>query len=228
MKKGYIVTIDGPAGAGKSTVSRQLAEKLEGKLLDTGAMYRAVAYFAVERAAKTAREFSQITKEIQFDVDLETGNILIDGIDLGHRIRTEEMSKFASYVSQFKSVRSVLTVRQRRIGKKLSQRYPVVVEGRDIGTVVFPKEKFKFFVTASSEVRAKRRYQQLKRHGAKGLTQKKILKEIQKRDSQDMERKIAPLKCPKDAVIVDTSKMGISQVVAFLSTHIQGMLEINK
>jgi cytidylate kinase len=108
------------------------------------------------------------------------------------------------------------------LSKKWSRVWPVVVEGRDIGTIVFPKVPFKFFVTASAEVRAKRRLAQLKKHGAKGVSLKGILRENEARDRQDSNRKLAPLRCPEDAVVVDTSSMRTTQVVRFMHDHIHG------
>src|SRR5580698_9624789 len=136
-KKGFIVAIDGPSGAGKSTVSRMLADSLKGKLLDTGAMYRAVAYFSLKQRADSAKTFSSIAQNLRFDMDPKTGAILVDKIDLGAKLRTEKVSLMASHVSQFKEVRRVLTLRQRALALKWAKRMPVVVEGRDIGTVVF-------------------------------------------------------------------------------------------
>lgn len=219
--KGYIVAIDGPAGAGKSTVSRKLAELLDGKLLDTGAMYRAVGYFALREKATRDPQYREIARRLQFDMDPKTGATLVDGVDLGHRIRSEKVSLKASEISQDSEVRRILTQRQRAMARKWSRRFPIIVEGRDIGTVVFPKVRFKFFVTASNEIRAHRRYEQLKRQGVKGVRLSAILKQQERRDHQDASRRVAPLRCPKDAVVVDTSNLVISQVVVFMASHIQ-------
>lgn len=224
-KKGFIVAIDGPAGAGKSTVSRQLALTLEGVLMDTGAMYRSVAFYAVLEGAKTAREFGAIAKRLSFDMDREKQVLLVDGEDLGTKLRTEQVSAMASSVSRFKSVRSALTTRQRSLGRDLAKKFPVVVEGRDIGTVVFPKIRFKFFVTASPEIRAKRRVDQLKKQGVR-TSLKEVLKALEERDAMDSNRAVAPLRCPDDAVIVDTSTMQIPQVVKFMHDHIRNSLEM--
>jgi len=226
LKKGFIVTIDGPAGAGKSTVSQQLAEVLGGVLLDTGAMYRGVAYFALKKEAKTAREYGVIARALKFDVDVQTQAVLVNGIFLGSKIRSAKVSDMASLVGRYKAVRHILTSRQRSLGRALSVRLPVVIEGRDIGSVVFPKAEFKFFVTASPQVRAERRWTQLKKQGVKGLTLKEVLRQQQARDRQDSQRALAPLRCPPDAVVVDTSSMGISQVVHFMNDHIQGHLSL--
>lgn len=221
FKHGFVVAIDGPAGAGKSTVSRQLAEALGGVLLDTGAMYRGVAFHALKDGSKTAKEFGAIARKLHFDVDRDGHTLLVNEENLGTRLRTEEVSAMASSVSRFKSVRDALTRRQRGLGRLLAKKMPVVMEGRDIGTVVFPTAKFKFYVTASPEVRAERRLAQLKRHGVTGATLRSILRQHEERDEQDSTRKLAPLKCPEDAIVVDTSTMSIPQVVRFMSDHIR-------
>ena len=225
-RRGYVVAIDGPSGAGKSTVSRLLAIALGGRLLDTGAMYRAVAYRALKEDAKSEEEISHIAKRLKFKSDRLSDTLLIDGEDLGLKLRNQAVSEMASTVSRYKEVRAVLTRRQRTLARQWARRLPVVVEGRDIGTVVFPKVPFKFYVTASPEVRAARRFAQLKKQGAKGITLKSVLKQHEGRDRQDSTRKIAPLKCPEDAVVVDTSSMGISQVVHFMRDHIKGQVTL--
>jgi CMP/dCMP kinase len=225
-KKGLIVAIDGPSGAGKSTVSKQLAEALGGMLLDTGGMYRSVAYFALQESVEKAAELGKLARRLEFDVDQETKVLLVGGKDMGAKLRTEEVSAKASSISQFLMVRKALTQCQRRLSRKWAQRFPVVVEGRDIGTVVFPDVPFKFFVTASPEVRAKRRLGQLRKAGVKGMTLAKIMRQNSNRDRQDSTRKLAPLKVADDAVVVDTSSMGISQVVHFMRDHIQGRIAL--
>jgi CMP/dCMP kinase len=219
--RGFIVAIDGPSGAGKSTVSRQLAESLQGRLLDTGAMYRSVAYFAIKQDAKTGSEFAALAKGIVFSMDEREELMLFNSENLGAKLRTEEVSLMASRISQFGAVRKVLTKQQRALANLWAKKIPVVVEGRDIGTVVFPDVRFKFFVTADPMVRAQRRFEELHRRGVKGITLKLILKQNQERDRQDSNRKVAPLKVSKDAVVVDTSTMKISQVVQFMKNHIQ-------
>ncbi len=225
-KKGLIVAIDGPSGAGKSTVSKQLAEALEGMLLDTGGMYRSVAYFALEENVQKSAELGKLARRLEFDVDQDTKVLLVGGKDMGPKLRTEEVSAKASSISQFLMVRKALTQCQRRLSRKWAKRFPVVVEGRDIGTVVFPDVPFKFVVTASPEVRAKRRLGQLRKAGVKGMTLAKIMRQNANRDRQDSTRKLAPLKVAEDAVVVDTSSMGISQVVHFMHDHIQGRLSL--
>lgn len=226
IKRGYIVAIDGPAGAGKSTVSRQLADSLNGRLLDTGAMYRSVAYYSIKSETKEEKAIGAIAQKLKFEADELGESLTVNGVSLGNRLRTEKVSQMASFVSQFKSVREVLTRHQRTLAKRWARKIPVVVEGRDIGTVVFPNVEFKFFVTASAEVRADRRYQQLKKSKSSDAKYETILRQIQDRDRQDSNRKLAPLKCAEDAVVVDTSHMGINQVVLFMTDHILQHLKL--
>ncbi len=226
--KGFIVTIDGPSGAGKSTVSQKLASTLKGHLLDTGAMYRSVAYFALQQGKKNPNDIAKIARTLKFSVDAKTNTLLVNGKKLGTRIRTERVSQMASLVSKHPGVRSTLTQLQRRVGHNVGKSLPTIVEGRDIGTVVFPGAPFKFFVTADPEVRAKRRFLQLKKQGIANLTFKEVLTQNENRDRQDSMRKLAPLKCPEDAVVVDTTSMRISQVVRFMKDHIYGKLNLPK
>lgn len=224
-KGGFIIAIDGPAGAGKSTVSKLLAEELGGMLLDTGAMYRSVAYFGLKAGAKTESDFSLIAKSLTFRPSNDKKHVLVNGVDLGLKLRSPKVSEAASSVSRYKLVRDSLTRRQRVLGKSWSKKFPVVLEGRDIGTVVFPQAEYKFYVTADPKVRALRRFKQLKKSGTQTQLAE-IIKQNQIRDDQDSQRKYAPLKCAADAVVVDTSRMGIVQVVKFMAEHIRAHREL--
>lgn len=219
-KKGFIVAIDGPAGAGKSTVSRILARKLGGKLLDTGAMYRAVAYHALRNKMTGETEVCRLAKQLQFHPGRNIDALLVNGKNPGRKLRTEAVGKMASFVSRYPGVRHQLTTRQREIAKGWSRKIPVVVEGRDIGTVVFPDVEHKFYITASATVRAKRRYKELKAHGAKGISLREILKQVRLRDKQDSTRKCAPLCCARSAIMVDTSRFTTRQVVEAILARI--------
>jgi cytidylate kinase len=210
-----IVTIDGPAGAGKSTVARRLARRLDYRLLDTGAIYRAVALGALRagvalddepRLAAIARDL-----EIDFRFEGDTNPVLVAGEDVSAAIRTPEASQGASKVSAWPAVRAALLELQRRLGGSGG----VVVEGRDTGTVVFPDAGAKFFLTASDEERARRRMDELAA-GGKATPLTEVLREIRERDARDAGRDVAPMKAAADAVLVDSSTMTLDEVVSDL------------
>jgi cytidylate kinase len=221
---GIIVAVDGPSGAGKSTVSQQLAQALHGVLLDTGAMYRSVAWYAMQVGAETPEEFGKIARALKFEITGDTHKLLVNGTDPGSELRSQGVSHMASMVSKETSVRKVLTRRQRDLAKRWSRKCPIVVEGRDIGTVVFPYVRFKFFVTADAKTRATRRREQLQKQGLKSPSLKELTKQIEERDARDSTRKVAPLKCAKDAIFVDSTSLDIRQVVKFMMDHIEGAL----
>lgn len=198
MKKKLIIAIDGTAGSGKSTLARALAKRLGYLYLDTGAMYRAIAYKAIQRGTKKLIELAQKT-DIRFT---KSGKVFVDGKDVSRKIRLHEVSELVSKVAAIKGVRREMVKRQREIGKNGG----IVIEGRDIGTVVFPGADIKFFLVAGVSERTKRRY--------KELIEKKIvsnLKEVQEniisRDIRDSSRKISPLRPAKDAIIIDTTNL---------------------
>ena len=214
MAKTYSIAIDGPAGAGKSTIARRLAKELGYYYVDTGAIYRTVAYFmdllgiSPKDVDGVERYIDELTIEIEYD-DEGVQHMIMNGMDVSDDIRTQDISQKASLVSAHAVVRDVLLDMQRNVAKK----HNVIMDGRDIGTVVLPKANVKIFLTAAAEVRAKRRYDELIAKGQKADLNT-ILKEIQQRDYQDSHREIAPLKQAKDAVLVDTSNLDIEGVVA--------------
>ena len=213
MHKTYSVAIDGPAGAGKSTIAKRLAKELGYYYVDTGAIYRTVAYFldllgiSPKDTDGVQRYIDELTVDIYYD---ETGlqHMLMNGIDVTGDIRTPDISQKASLVSAQPVVREVLLDMQRDVAKENN----VIMDGRDIGTVVLPHADVKIFLTASAEVRAQRRYAELQAKGSKD-SYEQVLSDIQRRDHQDSTRAIAPLKAAKDAVTVDTSSMDIDEVV---------------
>jgi len=217
----FVVAIDGPAGAGKSTVSRMLAEALGYTLLDTGAIYRAVAFKARERGVDwqdgEAVASVAATLEIGFRLDSEGGNrLLCDGQDLSAAIRTPEVSQGASIVSAHPPVRAALLELQRSMGR----RGRVVAEGRDVGTVVFPDAGAKFFLTASVSERSLRRSLELKSRGIiedLAVTQA----DIESRDARDSSRAVAPLRQADDAVAVDSDGMTPQAVVALMAATVR-------
>ena len=214
MAKKISIAIDGPAGAGKSTIARRLAKELGYMYVDTGAIYRTVAYFfdlwgvAPKDIDGITRYIDELNVGIEYDED-GLQHMIMNGMDVTADIRTQDISQKASLVSAHAVVREMLLDMQRDVAKK----YDVVMDGRDIGSVVLPKATVKIFLTASAEVRAKRRCDELLAKGQKAKYEQ-VLKEIQQRDYQDTHREVAPLKMCRDSVKLDTSNLDIEGVVA--------------
>lgn len=214
MGKKISVAIDGPAGAGKSTIARRLAGELGFRYVDTGAIYRTVAYFmdlwgvSPKDVDGVNRYIDELTIGIEYD-DEGVQHMLMNGMDVTGDIRTPEISQKASLISAHAVVRDMLLDMQRN----MAEEYDVVMDGRDIGSVVLPKATVKIFLTASPEVRARRRYQELLEKGQKA-SYAQVLRDVQQRDYQDTHRDIAPLKMCRDSVKVDTSEMDLEQSVA--------------
>lgn len=213
MSKPISIAIDGPAGAGKSTIAKRLAEELNFRYVDTGAIYRTVAYF-LDLWGVSPRDIDGVTRyidelsvEIEYDED-GLQHMIMNGMDVTADIRTQEISHKASLVSAHAVVRDMLLDMQRDVAKK----HNVIMDGRDIGSVVLPKADVKIFLTASAEVRARRRTEEHLTKGRKA-DYAAILQEIQRRDYQDTHREVAPLKMCRDSIKVDTSDMDIDQVV---------------
>ena len=214
------IAVDGPAGSGKSTVSKLVAERLGILYLDTGAMYRALAY----KCVKDNKDYGDkdvvkhITNKLNLKIQYKDGKqvTLLDGEDVSEFIRTPQVSLLASYVSAYSFVRQKMVALQREIAQKTS----CILDGRDIGTNVLPGCKFKFYLTASAEVRAARRFEEDKAKGGR-QTYEDVLYEINERDFQDKNRAVAPLKKAADAVEIDTSDMSIEEVVQEIITKIQ-------
>jgi len=217
-KKQNVITIDGPCGVGKSTVSKKVAAALGFTYLDTGAMYRAVGLyfkrFSVEIDNEKDISAALKTLDLQLipakDEKSEVG-VLINGQKVTDLLRTPEVAMIASRVSAFPLVRDVLTKIQRKLGEKGG----VVAEGRDTGTVVFPRAAYKFFLDANPEIRAKRRFEQLAERGLT-TTLSEILALTLERDQNDRNRPIAPLKKAHDAVCIDTTEIGLEEVVSII------------
>lgn len=214
------IALDGPAGSGKSTVSRIVAERLGILYLDTGAMYRAIALKCVRENADYCDKdaVKHIVNNLNLKIDYRDGKqiTMLDGEDVGDKIRTPQVSLLASYVSSYSFVRTKMVEYQRAIAAKIS----CILDGRDIGTNVLPHCEFKFFLTASPEVRAERRYMELRQSGGT-QTYEEVLKEINERDFQDKNRAVAPLKQASDAILVDTSSLNAVQVAEIIIQKIQ-------
>ena len=220
---GINIAIDGTAGSGKGSVSKQLAKSLGFFHLDTGAIYRSVAYAAIEQkiSPNDEKKLEKMLKNISFSVKLEkvgenqVQKNILNGEDLKEKIRTEEISEASSIVSQFKEVREFATSIQHKIANK----YDVIIEGREIGTVILPNADFKFFLTASPEVRARRRLEQLNLPESEF---ENVLNEIKGRDRRDSLRAISPLKVADDAIYIDNSNQTVDQTVQLMVDYIIG------
>lgn len=216
-----VVTIDGPSGVGKSTISRGVAERLGFTYLDTGAMYRAVAFHLQSKGVDVS-DVEAVTGELEnISIELhpagEGGDVevTLNGLAVGHQIRTPEISMLASRVSALPPVRAKLTLMQRQIGE-IGR---VVAEGRDTGTVVFPDAAYKFYLDATPEERASRRARQLRERG-ETVDEKALLEMTVTRDKNDSEREIAPLKKADDAIYIDTTGVSADQVLGRLLSAI--------
>jgi cytidylate kinase len=211
-KNGIVIAIDGPSGAGKSTVARILAKRLGYIYIDTGAMYRSIGWKAMKERLDPADENALADlcgrTEVTIKKDNSDPRFYVDGHDVTGEIRTPEMGMMASSVSKSPAVRDRLLTLQRELGKDGG----VVMDGRDIGTVVFPDAERKFFLEASAEERGRRRYRELKEKGM-DVDLARITQEIKDRDHQDSGRSIAPLRKADDALLIDSSLLSIDQVV---------------
>lgn len=219
MTSQQIITIDGPSGSGKSTISRLLAGRLQATYLDTGAMYRAVGLLA-KRGAVDLTDAEAVKRllaglELQLLPGATDVQVLVNGEDVSAAIRSAEMGMMASKVSSLGPVRQLLTALQQAMAAQQS----VVVEGRDMGTVVFPQANHKFFLIASPEERARRRTAQLNEQGL-AANYEEILAQLQQRDHDDSTRALAPLQAAADAVLIDSSTISIDEVVQLMLTTI--------
>lgn len=220
-----IIAIDGPAGSGKSSTAREVAHRLGALYIDTGAMYRAVALKAIRMGlSPESDEFTSLAATV--DVFLEPSGsgvrVMLDGEDVSGAIRSEDVSGMSSRVSQRVDVRQRMVALQRTMARSASESgMDVVLEGRDIGTVVFPDADRKFFVTASPEVRARRRARQLREKG-ETVNEERLLDEIRSRDRRDSTREASPLRQAEDAVLIDTSNTAFEEQVENILALIGG------
>ncbi len=214
------IAIDGPSGAGKSTLAKAIAKELNIHYLDTGAMYRGVAYAALQ-AGVDVMDAGKVepflnTLNIQTVYENDEQRVLVNGQNIMPYIRTPEVSKGASDVSAHPCVRLKLVAMQREVAKE----YDVVLDGRDIGTFVLPDAKYKFFVTADVEERARRRFEEMQRSGLTGDFQQ-VLDDMRRRDKNDSSRSLAPLKKADDAILIDTTSMDIDAVVGLVLSKLR-------
>ncbi|MBQ6112345.1 MAG: (d)CMP kinase [Synergistaceae bacterium] len=223
MKLSYIITIDGPAGAGKSSAAKDVARELGIKYLDTGAIYRAIALILAK--SEISPDNDEYLREALSDIKiiLRDDKVLVNDFDVSGEIRTPEVDELASLYSAVPAVREAL------LGLQQEQKNygSIVAEGRDVGSVVFPDAKVKFYLTASPEVRAKRRYDERIAKG-KNANYDEILRAIKERDINDSTRKTAPLSIPEGAIYLDTSDMTEKEAVNFIVKHVREVLSQNE
>lgn len=217
----FNVAIDGPAGAGKSTIAKKLAKDLGYIYVDTGAMYRAMAYYFIQNriAPDDLEGITNACKNVDISIEYVNGEqcVILNGENVNGVIRTEEVGNMASATSVYPVVREKLV----QLQQQLAQRADVIMDGRDIGTVVLPKADVKIYLTASSKVRAERRYKELLEKGVE-CNLEDIEKDIIDRDYRDMHREVSPLKQAIDAVLLDSSTLDIDGVVEKMKEIIQG------
>lgn len=215
-----VVTIDGPAASGKSTIARLLAQKLGATFLDTGAMYRAVTLAAMQKGIELSdeQELLDVLGKTKFDfrADWDKMSVFIDGVDVTEQIRRQSVTGNSRYIASAPKIRARLVEMQRDFAAAYEK---VVTEGRDQGTVAFPDADVKFFLTADIQTRAQRRMQELKDTG--GVTLEGLVKSIEQRDAKDSQRAEGPLKAADDAILVDTTDLGIEDVVELLVCHVR-------
>lgn len=210
-----IICIDGPAGAGKSTVARRLAARLGFRMLDTGAMYRSVAWAARRDGIDWNDPAAIVEVADRIKIDLVDDTVRVDGQDVTAEIRTPEITALTHYAADNPGVREHMVARQREIGANRD----IVTEGRDQGTVVFPDAACKFFVTASPGTRARRRWEELRARGS-SITLEEVLAQQEQRDERDSRREVGPLQPAPDAVIVSTDTLTIDEVVELLEAEV--------
>lgn len=215
------IAIDGPAGAGKSTVAKEVSKRLGYNYLDTGAMYRAAAYYMLEKGIdlKDTEAIEEALPGMDMNIFYNDGvqHVTVNGEDVTSFIRTDEISNGASAIGTDRGVRVCLVDLQRKIADK----YDIVMDGRDIGTYVLPKADFKFYLTADASERAKRRYLQNGKNNT--LTLAEIEEEIKKRDYNDMHRKFAPLRRAEDAILIDTTALTAEETINKIIDTVNGV-----
>ncbi len=216
-----VVAIDGPAGSGKSTVAKLLAARLDFAYLDTGAMYRSITLKAVRQGLNLEDEevLAEMARNTRIDLQ---GNpqrglkVFLDGEDVSEEIRTLEVTNQTFYIARAPKVRAVMVDLQRKIGASAD----VVIEGRDIGTVVFPGARFKFYLDASVQERAGRRFSEFQEKG-KDVTLEQVMDDVRRRDEADFTRAVGPLKKAEDAVVIDSTCMSVGEVVETMARHVE-------
>ncbi len=206
----YSIAIDGPSGAGKSTIAKLLARELGFSYLDTGAMYRAITYFCLTSSCPIEDEALVVSSLEDIDLRVSGDQIFVNGQDVSEKVRSQEVTKHVSLIASYKEVRRFLVKKQQEI----AEHSDIVLDGRDIGTVVLPEASIKFYLTASPEVRANRRFHDVK--NSSGMALEETLQDIIRRDNFDSSRKESPLRQADDAIYIDSSELTASEVVQMM------------
>ena len=219
-----VIAIDGPAGSGKSTIAKIVAEKLHFRYIDTGSMYRAVAWKSLLKNVDLSDEktVAEVARNVKIDLVPKDGgqSVLVDGENATNQLKQEKISRAAAVVAAQPMIREIMTKKQRELGN----REDVVMDGRDIGTVVFPQAEKKFFLDAEPKERGRRRFDELKtKNQEANLDLATIVEQVKQRDYEDRTRKIAPLRQADDAISIDTTHLDISQVVDQIMKEIRGV-----
>lgn len=217
-RKKYSIAVDGPAGAGKSTIARRVAEVLNIEFIDTGAMYRALTLKVLKNNIDPQNTEKVIEILENTTIDFNDNHIYLDNIMVDDEIRENKISKYVSYIAVIKEVREGMV----KLQQKMAMTKSIIMDGRDIGTVVLPNADYKFFITASVEERARRRYKELVEKGEKNISLGQIISEINKRDHIDSNRKISPLIIAEDAYLIDTTDKTIEECVDIIVSMVEG------
>lgn len=214
----YSIAIDGPSASGKSTIARIVSQRLNIEYIDTGAMYRAITYKVLKNNLDPLDEQSVINMLKNTKIEFKNNSIYLDGINVDNEIRENIVSNNVSYIAKIKEVRQELVKLQQKMAKTKS----VIMDGRDIGTVVLPGSDYKFFITASVEERAKRRYKELLDRGEENISLDRMINDIIKRDEIDSNREVGPLLKAKDAYLLDTTHKSIDESVEYIISIVTG------
>lgn len=217
-RKKYSIAVDGPAGSGKSTIARRVAEVLNIEFIDTGAMYRALTLKVLKNNIDPQNTEKVIEILENTTIDFNDNHIYLDNIMVDDEIRENKISKYVSYIAVIKEVREGMV----KLQQKMAMTKSIIMDGRDIGTVVLPNADYKFFITASVEERARRRYKELVEKGEKNISLGQIISEINKRDHIDSNRKISPLIMAEDAYLIDTTDKTIEECVDIIVSMVEG------
>lgn len=212
-----VIAIDGPAGAGKSTIAKKIAEILNLEYIDTGAMYRAITLKTINKKININHRDKIIELANNTVIDFKNNRIYLDGLDVTEEIRKDVVNKYVSYIAEIKEIREILVNMQRKMAENIN----VIMDGRDIGTVVLKNANFKFFLTASVVERARRRYLEIRRKGKENISYEEVLRNIKERDRIDSTRSESPLQAASDAYIIDTTNKSIDEITKEIIAHIE-------